>query len=218
MDGPPLEGGAAALIKYGCPSPSATHDPAGGNMPAVNDEDRRSAAGCVGVLFALLLLCGAGGGGPSAPANGGGLQPLLLRAKSVCEVRIAPLRLPLPLLVALLWRCRLPWPMGELEVRLCAETERRGCVGGSGVDAVGGVEVTAGDGTLFECGRCVCGFGMAVDEAAGPPPLVTAAAAAAADVEEEFAAAAAVSLSGSDLRTGEGEKDSGAVCSSVGET
>jgi hypothetical protein len=60
----------------------------------VKDDARRSAALQVGVLFALPLLCGVGGR-TSPPKKGGGLQPLLLRAKSVGVARMGPLPPPL---------------------------------------------------------------------------------------------------------------------------
>lgn len=94
IDVPRPEEGGAALTKYGCPpSPSATQEPAGGNTPEVKEEERRSAAWLVGVLFALWVPRGVGGcAGASPPlaVQGGGLQPLLFRAKMVCDGRIAP--------------------------------------------------------------------------------------------------------------------------------
>lgn len=101
--------------------------------------------------------------------------------------------------------------MGELEVRLCAEAERRGWVGGSGVDAItftnatppfGAVEWRTGETT--EAGRWVCGFG--IDGSA--PALADVAA-----VFDDAASGGVLVVVASSLlqsgkrRTGEGEKD-----------
>jgi hypothetical protein len=102
-------------------------------------------------------------------------------------------------------------------VSCCAEAERRGCVGGSGADAVGGVASAVSGGEtaaplLLERGRCVCGFGI------GAAAVVLLVPPDAPADPVEGGAAVPLALSSSGLRTGEGEKESGASSTSVGET